>query len=266
MYLNPPSHPALSLMSYNVQNGIATRHYHHYFTGGWKHVLPDRDRAGNLSRIAALVKAYDLVALQEVDAGSFRTNQVNLTEYLAHRARFPWWHCQTNRDLGKFAQHSNGLLARFCPSEIQEYRLPGMLPGRGATVFHFSMVGGDALCVVVLHLALTKRTRLRQVAFIADLLQNIKHVIVMGDWNCGSRSAEMDFLLAHTNLAEPTHDLPTFPSWKPSRAIDHILVSTSLYVDEVSVIDYPLSDHLPMTMRVLLPSALVAGRARQRQA
>jgi endonuclease/exonuclease/phosphatase family metal-dependent hydrolase len=61
-------------------------------------------------------------------------------------------------------------------------------------------------------------------------------------------------LMKGANLVEPLQDLHTFPSWRPLRNIDHILVSPSLQVDEIKVLNYPLSDHLPISMTVRLPA------------
>src|SRR3990172_8560938 len=83
-------------------------------------------------RIAALIGGFDIVGLQEVDGGSLRSGFINQTEYLAIEGRFPYWNDQTNRNLGKFAQHSPGVLSRLCPAEVIEVKLPGMIPGRGA--------------------------------------------------------------------------------------------------------------------------------------
>ena len=109
----------LSVLSYNIQAGIDTRTFRHYLTQSWKHVLPHRERMANLNRIAQLLSQHDLVGLQEVDAGSLRSGFIGQTEYLAHRAGFPYWHQQVNRNIGALAQHSNGLLSRFrasiCP-------------------------------------------------------------------------------------------------------------------------------------------------------
>ena len=63
----------LKLLSFNIQVGIDTNAYRQYFTKGWKHVLPHESRAKNLSRIADLVSAYDVVGLQEIDGGSIRS-------------------------------------------------------------------------------------------------------------------------------------------------------------------------------------------------
>ena len=106
----------LRLLSYNIQAGIAANSYRHYLTHSWKHILPCPKRLDNLDRIARLLGGFDIVGLQEVDGGSLRSGFINQTEYLALSARFPYWHDQTNRNLGKFAQHSTGLLSRLCPA------------------------------------------------------------------------------------------------------------------------------------------------------
>ena len=118
----------IRLLSYNVQAGISTGRYRHYITHSWKHVLPHAQRFSNLDRIARLVKEYDIVGLQELDAGSLRSGYVNLTQYLSEKADMPFWFDQTNRRIGRFASHSMGLLSRFNPTEIVEHRLPGRIP------------------------------------------------------------------------------------------------------------------------------------------
>ncbi|WP_440996648.1 endonuclease/exonuclease/phosphatase family protein [Arhodomonas sp. SL1] len=243
-------------MSYNIQTGIETRYYHHYLTRGWRHVLPHGSRADNLERIGGIIRGFDIVGLQEIDAGSLRSGFVNQTAYLAECADFPYWHFQTNRRIGQIARHSNGVLSRYRPLEVREHKLPGMIPGRGALVLRF---GGPAesLDVILVHLALGRRTRLRQLAYIAELVNRNRHTVIMGDLNCLSDSRELRLLRDHTDLREPLHDLLTYPSWRPRRNIDHILVSSTLRVRAAEVLDYPLSDHLPITMEVSLPDDVV---------
>ena len=243
----------LGLLTYNIQTGIATSGYHHYLTHSWRHVLPCPQRRGNLDRIANLVRHFDVVGLQEADAGSLRSGYINLTEYLANRAEFPHWYDQTNRNFGMFAQHSMGILSRLRATEISEHRLPGGLPGRGALMASYG-TGADHLVLVLVHLALGRRARLRQMGFIADIAREYSNVIVMGDLNCPSESPELASLIDRAGLREPAHDLHTFPSWRPIRNIDHILVSPSIQVDDVSVLNYPLSDHLPIAMEVSVPA------------
>lgn len=245
----------LRLLSYNIQGGIATSGFRHYITHSWKHVLPDPQRLDNLDRIAQLAREFDLVGLQEVDGGSLRSGFINQTEYLATRAHFPYWYDQTNRNLGMIAQHSIGLLSRVQPAEIVEHKLPGLIPGRGTLTARF----GDeenGLVVFIVHFALGQRTRIHQIRYVSELVNECRHVILMGDLNCRSDSKEMELLLKNTTLREPIHGLHTFPSWRPYRNIDHILVSPTLHVKRVKTFDYPFSDHLPIAMEVSLPEDL----------
>ena len=248
----------IRLLSYNVQAGISTGRYRHYITHSWKHVLPHAQRFSNLDRIARLVREYDIVGLQELDAGSLRSGYVNLTQYLSEKADMPFWSDQTNRRIGRFASHSMGLLSRFNPTEIVEHRLPGRIPGRGALLIRYG-TKHDSLVVLILHMALGKRARLRQFDYVSEIVNEYRHVIVMGDLNCHSQSAEMDYLINRTMMREPFHGVDTFPSWCPQRNIDHILVTPTLHVDHVKALNFSLSDHLPVEMQITLPDSVRLG-------
>lgn len=252
----PPVHgPRLRLLSYNIQTGISTTRYRHYFTQSWKHVLPHGERFQNLDRIAQLTCEYDIVGLQEVDAGSLRSGFINLTKYIADRAEFPFWYDQTNRRIGPIAQHAIGVLSRYRCTEIVEHKLPGPIPGRGTLALRFGH-GDNSLVVFIVHLALGQRTRLQQLAYLAELVNQHRNVVVMGDLNFPSRSREMEFLIDRTLMTEPVHGLNTFPSWRPNRNIDHILVTPTLQVHNARVLDCPVSDHLPLCMELILPEGV----------
>ncbi len=246
---------SLRILSYNIQAGIASDAYHHYLTNCWKHFLPSSDRCDNLDRIAELVSDYDMVGLQEVDGGSFRSGFVNQTEYLAGQGSFPHWHQHTNRNFGMFAKHGIGFLSRYKTTAIEGHKLPGLVPGRGALAVQFGE-GKDAIIIVTVHLALNKHARLRQLAYISAVVADYEHVVLMGDLNCESDSREMRGLMACTSLHPPIHGLYTFPSWRPLRSLDHILVSPSLRVETVRVISTPCSDHLPIAMEISLPAVV----------
>jgi len=250
-----PQH-TLRMLSYNIQIGIKTRRYRQYLTHSWKHVLNHPQRFDNLDRIARLTSDYDLVGVQEADAGSARSGFVNITQYLAAAAGFPYWDDQTNRRIGRFAQHSLGVLSRYKPTGITEHRLPGRIPGRGAMAVRFGD-GNESLVILIVHLALSRRGRLSQLDYISDLVNDYRHVVLMGDMNCRSDSDEMELLLNKTLMSEPLHGMNTFPSWHPRRNIDHILVTPTVEVAGAAVLNYPLSDHLPISMEVVLPRNVV---------
>ena len=245
----------LKIMSYNVQVGITTRRPHHYFTHSWKHVLPHSQRLENLDRVASLLSDLDIVGLQEVDAGSMRSNYINLAEYIAFRAGFPFWYHQVNRNLGRIAQHSNGLLSRFIPAEVRDLRLPGFIPGRNAILARYG-THEHPLVLIMLHLALSRKARCRQLAYISDIVNQYPHVILMGDMNCRPDSPEMQLLFQRTQLFEPEEETLTFPSWRPRYHIDHILVTPGLKVGKVHALSHAYSDHLPIIMELELPSEI----------
>ena len=245
---------ALSLLSFNIQTGVDTQDFHEYVTKSWKHLLPLKERISNLNRIAELVQSYDLVGLQEVDSGSLRTGFLDQTEYLAHRARFPYWYRQVNRSLGKIAQHSNGVLSRIRPHYVDEHKLPG-LRGRGAMLVELP-TNEEPLLICIMHLALGKRARTLQLNYISELVGEYAQLVVMGDFNCGTDSREIQELVESTHLQLPVEDLKTFPSWKPNRKFDHILISESLQLKKTHVLEHTHSDHLPLCVEIELPKGV----------
>ncbi|MEP7041553.1 MAG: endonuclease/exonuclease/phosphatase family protein [Dokdonella sp.] len=254
----PPSR-SLRVLSCNILAGGSVKRYRDYVTHSWKHVLPTGKRA-NLDGLARVIGEFDLVGLQEADAGSLRSGFLNQTQYLAETANFPFWSHQPNRRVSRLATSSNGLLARWQPDEVLDYPLPGRIPGRGALWSRFGS-GADALIVVVAHLSLGAVARARQLAFLAELIGQHAHAILMGDLNTPARGGEFDLLYARTTLQRPTEAPPTFPSWRPTRALDHILVSRALTVEKLWALPYPVSDHLPIAAQVRLPlaSGLLVG-------
>ncbi|MCP5161333.1 MAG: endonuclease/exonuclease/phosphatase family protein [Hahellaceae bacterium] len=245
-------HRHLRLLSFNIQVGISTSSYHHYLTRSWQHFLPHQRRTENLNRIAGLLQQYDVVALQEVDGGSLRSGFVNQVQFLAEASGFPYWYQQLNRNLGKFAQHSNGLLSRYRPLEVESHRLPGVIPGRGAIMVRYGD-HRDPLVLVMMHLSLGKAAQVRQLSYVRELIKDYRHVVLMGDMNSHAEQLLEQTPLKGLDLVPLPGVAHTFPSWRPDKALDHILVSPSLSVRRAGVVPYPVSDHLPIALDVALP-------------
>ncbi len=247
----------LRLLTFNIQVGIKTTKYRHYVTKGWKHLLPHESRIVNLRRIADLVRDYDLVALQEIDRGSLRSGFINQVEFIADRAQFPYWYTQLNRDLGPFAQQGNGVLSRIAPLDMEDHKLPGAIPGRGAILLRLPY-GSEIVSLVLLHLSLGERSRQLQLEYVRRLIDAEEHVVVMGDMNSHLSQLLFDSPLADTNLVPADQVLPTYPAWRPALALDHVLVSPGLRIGSYQVLDCRLSDHRPIAVTVELdPTAPV---------
>lgn len=243
----------LRLLSFNMQAGMGIHAPHHYLTRSIRHVLPHRRRHEHLEQIARLLAGYDLVGLQEVDGGSLRSGYMHQLAHLAERASFPYWYQQLNRDLGHFGQFSNGLLSRQSPFSIEAHALPG-LKGRGLILGRFGRAD-NALVVLNVHLSLGARARAHQLGFIHALTADARYVVIMGDLNCTREELRRSSLgMRHWRWLD--EEMHTYPSWKPVRQIDHILVSDNLVVRKVGVLDTRLSDHRPIELELELPPGL----------
>lgn len=111
----------------------------------------------------------------------------------------------------------------------------------------------EPLLICIMHLALGKRARRLQLAYISELVKEYSQLVVMGDFNCGTDSQELNDLVDSTHLKLPIEDLKTFPSWKPNRKFDHILISESLSLQKTHVLEHTHSDHLPICVEIQLP-------------
>ncbi len=221
-------------------------------------MLPAGNKRGALDAIAALARGHDIVGLQEADPGSLRSGFTNQTHYLAERAGFPYWSHQPNRRVGAVAGSANGLLSRLEPVIVEDHPLPGRVKGRGMLLARFAD-GDDGLVVAVAHLALGPQSRRRQLDFIGELLAGHRHAVLMGDFNCDPERPEMQGLFRKSALQPPTQCLPTFPAWRPQRAIDHVLVTPALALTALRAVPAALSDHLALSAELQVPATALRG-------
>lgn len=253
---NQPDIPAsLKLLSFNIQSGTPANSYREYLTSSWRQVLPSALRVENLDAISGLVTDYDMVGLQEVDSGSLRSGFINQSRYIATHAALPYWFHQSNRKVGTMAYSGNGFLSRFEPDSVEEHRLPGAIPGRGALFLNYG--GASGLTIVVVHLALGQLARGAQLKFLRKQLAGQRHVVVMGDFNAPPESTKLANFCEALDLDVPTRGLASYPSWKPQRALDHVMVSRTLCSRAAEAIDVGYSDHLPVGIEVELPDEIV---------
>lgn len=113
----------LNFLSYNIQAGIGTLSPRDYIFGAHRQLLPGRFKTNNLDKIAKLIEPYDVVCLQGVDLGGFRSGYVNQADYLKARADFPHMTTQINRKLGRLSVHGNIILSRYHIKNVESFRL-----------------------------------------------------------------------------------------------------------------------------------------------
>jgi endonuclease/exonuclease/phosphatase family metal-dependent hydrolase len=244
-------HTSFRILSFNTHVCIKASKSSERLKNLWKHVLPSKCKMNNLEEISGLVRSFDMVGIQESDAGSIRSGFISQTTSLARLGGFDYWAEQVNRDM-VFAKHSIGFLSRYPIVSVSRHQLPGKIPGRGLMVAHIDLEG-QAVAFAVSHLSLGPRDRIKQAGYIGGIIRELNcQTILMGDFNCTSDSEELKVIAEKAGLRPAIRNMATYPSWKPRRDIDHMLVSEGIVVRKARTINFAMSDHLPLAIEVLI--------------
>ncbi len=235
--------------------GIDSASYGDYITQSWRHLLPDSKRDINLARVATWLSDFDIVALQEVDSGSLRSGFINQVNFLADLAGFPHYHQQQNRRVAGLAAHSNAILSKYACRQVIHHKLPSRIPGRGALELSFES-GDIEILIVSVHLSLSHKARCRQLEYIAHLVKEAPHFVLMGDMNCPPAVVSREFAKLGIKVKQGSRAKPTFPRWKPRHSYDQIWVSNELKIVGGEVLNYGVSDHLPISLEIEIPSSM----------
>ncbi|MBW6520484.1 MAG: endonuclease/exonuclease/phosphatase family protein [Desulfoarculaceae bacterium] len=190
----------------------------------------------------------DIIALIEVDSGSYRSERC----------------CQADIIAGKLHQShivktKYGIKSLACIVPVLNKQSNALLTSEKITThqFHYFKEGFKRLVIEVelaevtifiVHLSLKYRHRQQQLEHLHRLLKNNgKPVILAGDFNTFRGSRELELFKAATGLedANPMHH-PSHPSHSPHRQLDFILHSPELEAVNFHIPDIRLSDHAPL--------------------
>jgi endonuclease/exonuclease/phosphatase family metal-dependent hydrolase len=119
--------------------------------------------------------------------------------------------------------------------------LPGGLEGRGCLSAEVE-VGGAQFLFASTHLSLGRRARGRQIAALAEGLPDCVPLVLAGDLNCPTE--ELGPLAERFVVIECPP--PTYPSVRPRRALDHIVLSRHWELVGMEALDSKASDHRPL--------------------
>lgn len=224
----------LRVLCYNIHHGEGTDN------------KLDLDRIGNVIKQAA----PDLVAVQEVDRHTTRTERVDQAGYLAKQLRM-------NHAFGKTIDYRGGeygimVLSKF-PIVHQEMVLlppPVQKEQRGVLITRVRLPDGREIRFACTHLSVASaEERTVQTAKINDLLINgTLPSILAGDFNARPASAPIASLMKNwTDSADPALNKHATPDRK--NRIDYIFFRAKdpFKVIETRTIQEPVaSDHLPI--------------------
>lgn len=236
----------MRLLSWNIAYGTGgpssftnqiTRWHNYVFTSPY-----------HLKEITNVVREAtpDITALIEVDMGSFRSRFINQAQYIA-RDLSQQWKGETKYGLSALSnkipilrQQGNAVVSAL-PMKMNNHYFP-----RGMKKLVIDTDFGDFRLIVV-HLALTRRTREHQLHILSELLPRNKPMIICGDFNTLSKSPELIEFKRKLELYSFNEAfLPTFPAFAPDKELDYILASHSIQLHNFRVIPTLSSDHLPL--------------------
>jgi len=214
------------------------------FSGFFRHT------ANTLNQIVDFIESVqpDIVALIEVDSGSYRSNRCCQADIIAKKLH--QFHIVETK-------YANDSLARRVP--VLNKQSNALLTREAITAHHFHYFNEGfkrlvievelaEVVVFIVHLSLKYRHRQQQLEHLHRLVKNsTKPMIVAGDFNTFGGDRELELFKAATGLedANPLH-FPSHPSSAPHRQLDFIFHSPELEAVDFRIPDIRLSDHAPL--------------------
>ena len=230
MVTSAHSQDYLKLMSYNIRNAKGM------------------DNVRNVQRIANVInnEAPDVVAVQELDSMTTRSNQTDVLAEVAERKQMHANYAPAISFQG--GKYGIGILSKEQPLSIRTFPLPGREEERMLLIAEFK----DYLFACT-HLSLTEEDRLASLDIIKNSASTSnKPFFLAGDLNDTPdskfiKSLQQDFQIL-TNTKKPTYPAP-----EPKETIDYIAAwkeNTDNFANlSTQVVEEPLaSDHRPITV------------------
>ena len=229
---------ALRIMSYNVRNGIGI------------------DEKRDFDRVAKVINEYapDVIAIQELDSATGRSNQLNVVEELAKRTNRHWIFAPSIDFMG--GKYGIGMLSKEKPLNYHSVRLPNT-EGKEARVILFAEFEKYVMCCT--HLSLSEKERIESIPAIEKSIKELgtkKPIFLAGDMNSQKGdNTQKAFMRSFTYLSNPT--VATIPSNTPEECIDFIYLYKNAkqsidVINQETVQGVYGSDHLPVYTDILI--------------
>lgn len=222
----------------------------------------------NLEAIAELIRRSnaDVVALQELDAPSAWSGGFDHLDFLAERSGYDYAYHGLHVDRGfPRLQYGTGILSRYPIRDAHSHAFDlNALDTKGYVRVQVEGPTG-VVDIVSLHLDFKRDAERReQLAILSSHLERradpAPELIIAGDFNCTlSGQVLADFAGRHALSAASEGD-GTFPSRRPRRRIDYVLVSGGFSIQSRLSVPVAVSDHLPVLVDVLPRHAAVEAR------
>lgn len=201
-------------------------------------------------------RAPEIVCLQEVDTGSFRTTTENQIDRICSSINTEGQEYRTDsqrkydsksvfsslpimKDLG------NGILYRG-DREVKTHHLDSV----SKNLVH-EVELDDKTSLFSVHAPLREAPRQQYLKELGKIIKDREEVVICGDFNCPEDMKEIKEFATENSL-EVHYPGSTFPACKPEKDFDLLLRSKGLDVGSCNSIDVEASDHLPIEAEIKL--------------
>ena len=248
----------VKLICYNIEYCEGIEGIWYQYLEFWKIFFPPQKLDQQLVDALKRLKP-DILALVEVDTGSFRSRGKDEVRFIEEKLKLHNFVEKIKYPLQGWLRlfHHVPILDKQANAIISRYKMSKVLyhvlhEGTKRVVIEVTVHVPQKVTLLLAHLALSKKTRARQIDELITIVNSIKNpVILMGDFNTFNGEEEIKVLLRKTHLKDKigldTKSLPlTEPAWHPTRRLDYILTSPKLKIKKYSVLNFHFSDHLPL--------------------
>lgn len=246
------------LICYNIEYCEGIEGLWYQYLKFWRTFFPPRNLDQRI--VAALKKmAPDILALVEVDVGSFRARGKDEVRYIeeklglqsfVEKVKYPLhgW-LRLFHHVPILNKQANALISKFPISKVVYHVLH---EGTKRVVIEAKIHVPEEVTLLLVHLARFEKARAKQLQELIRIVNERKTpVILMGDFNTYHGKREIVKLLQKTRLQDKISldqkaKYLTLPVWHPSKRLDYILTSPEIKVHRYSVLPFHFSDHLPL--------------------
>ena len=236
----------IRVMSYNIHHGRGT------------------DDKVDLNRIADLINHWspDLVALQEVDNMTSRTDFMNETDTLASRTKM---FSMFGKNIDVFGgEYGNAVLSKYPIIHSENRKLPNLYNSeqRGILAVWVQLKDKDNVTVFIsTHFDhreknIERLKSIEKIKFWIDRGDFGDDFIIAGDLNDTHSSNVILTINSFCDGSDQSDNYKTYPSINPSKQLDYIYACKKgkYIIDSYHVIEAPIfSDHLPIICDLIYP-------------
>ena len=182
----------------------------------------------------------DILAVQEVDQESGRSQKMEMLKNMAESANFPYFQFYESMWLGE-GSYGLGILSKYPIKEIESLELPNTVFAEPRVLSKATVeINEQDFKIYNTHMSyLNRDVREQQAKFIQEHLNNSKNTILMGDMN----NFSIDDLFGIEGMYSWNNTEVQYSTFRTTMFNDNVYVSSNLSTEYIAVQKTSFSDH-----------------------